>query len=93
MATKPTLSARVDCLETDMQSIIKNQSSMTAAHKTMETTLTSISDGQVEILAAIKTAKSIRIFARKFIWPVITAAATAGFLNPKVSAFLTALFA
>ncbi len=86
MTGKLTLGARVASLETKMTAIEKGAADMTA-------TLVTISDGQTEILDAIKTAKTIRAFARKFVWPVVTAAATAGFLNPKVSAFLTALFA
>ncbi len=73
------LEERFDHMDTQVQGMRKTQ--------------IEIVDNTSEILSMMTAAKKTGRIVRRFAWPVISAAATAGFFNPKVSAFLTALFA
>lgn len=45
-----------------------------------------------DILEMVSHSKNVARFVQKWGWPVLSAAATAGFFNPKITAFISALF-
>ena len=78
----------------EMQTALNTHSEATiSAAKLLDIRLLEIETGQREILDVVKTTKSVSRFVRRWASPIIASAATAGFFNPKVSAFLMSLFA
>ncbi len=84
------VASKVQAIEAKIKVI--EQMAIDAAQK-LDGRLVDIETTNKEILDVVKTAKTFSRFARRWAGPVIASAATAGFFNPKFTAFLTALFA
>lgn len=84
-----SINQRVTTLENELISM-KNLAAETA--KEFNVKLDGIEATNEQILNVVTSAKTVSRFVRRWASPVIAAGVTAGFFNPKLSAFLGAIF-